>query len=395
MAAFDGVTAPEIKVTIWTKDAQTWVIPTSDVREISTHRGRARDDQKLDVGSCTIVLDNTSGDYDPDNSSSTFWDIVADLSALRAGTKVQVAMTWSSVDYPLFTGFMESLDMDLGLTPTVTLTFTDAIAKFGNQASGGVTKLMFDTEYDGESTDTFLTLLSTDSNVVEWVDLFDWATGCDVLCQVFRDNKPIRDIIDDLCTLEAGRWYIKSNGDFWFEPLISKFDRTLKLHLSDDRSDGTVEYDQIQVQSGALQLCNNAIISVADDSGTASEIHVGYSPSSDGVYGPYRRYMDAPFYSDLQAIQAAAYYARIHAFPTTLVNSTSFLAFGLDSIYPDLLGMELGDYVQVDRTTVDGRSMQYLLVLEGIDHNITPSEWRVTLATSAANNFAAVIAVTE
>jgi len=87
----DGVTSPAVVVEVDTSligggvwDVSLWdgsdlfdgsvgewtAVPSTDVKQVSIRRGRVREDQAIQPGDVTVVLDNLSGDYAPDNESS-------------------------------------------------------------------------------------------------------------------------------------------------------------------------------------------------------------------------------------------------------------------------------------------------------------------------------------
>ena len=91
MALYDGTNAPLIKVYLdsgnrtsgfftlaWSQLGGTDVLgqytpftilkqfPTTDVKRIAIRRGRTREDQQIQPGTLTLVMDNTSGSYDPE-----------------------------------------------------------------------------------------------------------------------------------------------------------------------------------------------------------------------------------------------------------------------------------------------------------------------------------------
>jgi len=92
MALYDGSNAPTITVefdtsklgaftlgisplggtdVLATGTATKWsAIPTTDIRTITMRRGRTREDQAVQPGTVTLVLENRTATYDPDNTAS-------------------------------------------------------------------------------------------------------------------------------------------------------------------------------------------------------------------------------------------------------------------------------------------------------------------------------------
>jgi Cellulase (glycosyl hydrolase family 5) len=101
---------------------------TADVRSISlSQRGRTTDIDAADPVTCTIVLSNRHGNYDPSNPGSPY------AGQLEDGTPVRVRATWQDVAYDRFYGELAGITLDLDVTPDATVTFTclDGLEKLG------------------------------------------------------------------------------------------------------------------------------------------------------------------------------------------------------------------------------------------------------------------------
>jgi hypothetical protein len=55
---------------------------------------------------------------------------------------------------------------------------------------------------------------------------------------------------------------------------------------------------------------------------------------------------------------------------------------GIDTIWASLLQTDLGDNVNVERTTIDSRNRTFTSIVEAINIDITPFSWRVGLDLS-------------
>ena len=169
MALFDGANAPTITVDfdlgnfgiftlgvsllggtdlLGTSPAPQWSsITTTDIRHIVIRRGRTREDQANQPGVLTLTLENYTSQYDPDNSVSSYqWN---GYSILTRGMGVQVKATWSGTTYVIYRGYLEQLDTDMSLDPTVTMQFTDALAKIGSFTIAAIAS-----SYSGDTTAT-------------------------------------------------------------------------------------------------------------------------------------------------------------------------------------------------------------------------------------------------
>lgn len=374
MSAFDGTNGPALKVQFWNGSAFADVT-TTDLRSVDFMRGRTRADQKISAGTMTIVLDNRSGNYDPDNLSGTW--VSAGVSLLRAGLRARLVATWSSTAYILFDGYLENPDADQNFDAFSTMIFTDAIASFAKVTIPALN----DYYYNGETTTTRMGRLL---NYANWPTGSSWRsiTGS-VTLQSTAQGANMMDMVDQCVQAEGGAFYISRSGVATFLNLQHKFSRPTMLLFDDSQNTNTVEYYNLKTTAGTLQLVNDATV----NRGKLKLKTARYAPSVT-KYGQIRKVaVDAPILVDNVASKLALYLARKDADPKTTVSQLSFTALALGALYPDFLSIELMDQLTVNRVTVDGRSLSMNLVLEGAHHVITPDNWDVTYYTSPMNPY--------
>jgi len=377
MSAFNGTNAPTIKIQFFFNGA--WAdVPRTDVREIAFDRGRTRPDQRMDPGQMIVVLDNRSGDYDPDKSSGPWWS--SGQTALRADLRVRLIATWSSVSYVLYTGFLETTKLDAGFDATATMTFVDGISVLGRYTAPPLKVPGF----SGETTAT---------RVGRMLTYAKWPTGSTnrsltgaVTVGAIPQDSPIMDIINECEDAEAGCFYISRTGVATFVNLQNKFSRPTQLSFDDQQTPNTVEYSAIDTTPGTYQLVNAVTVNYAikDKKGKKKSVqHL----ASVARYGLKLLEITTLTLKDSNASNLAAYLAKRNAFPRTLVQSIAFSGLNLDVLYPDFLETELLDLCIVNRRTVDGRNQTFELVIEGFSHRITPNGWDVTYYTSPVDRY--------
>ena len=366
MALYDGSNAPTITVEfdttklgafvigisplggtdVLSDGTTTWsAIPTSDIRTLSIRRGRSREDQAVQAGSLTLVLENRSSTYDPDNTSSQYnWD---GYSLLSAGLGVRVSATWSGTTYVLYRGYLEQLDVDESLDPIATFQFTDALAWIGRQSIAAIAS-----SYSGDTTSTRLGRI------------LDTALS----------------LGDQIARCEFGRFYADRLGRITLLPYESLFSTPSRINFSDARTSGTVEYDIIVTNPGAKYIVNQVTIN------QATGLSQTYSDSgSQGRFGIYAKAYDAPLLDNSTAGALAAIIAARYSLPKTRVDRVEFDALGLDSsVWGSLLQTDLGDNCTVQRTTVDSRTRIFTSLVESIQYDLTPDGWRVGMDLSPA-----------
>lgn len=372
MGAFDGVNAPTIKIQFYFNGAYTDV-PRTDLRLVDLTRGRTRPDMRVDAGQMIVTLDNRSGDYDPDNSSSPWWS--GGQTALRADLRARLVATWSGASYVMYVGYLETTKLDAGFDATATMTFVDGISILGRY----VAPALKTAQYSGETTTARITRML---NYANWPTGSAWRslTGTVTLAKTSQDE-PIMDIIYQCEDAEAGCFYISRTGVATFVNLQNKFNRPTQLEFNDVRSSTQVEYYGIDTTPGTYQLVNAALVNYAPNNNKGKQ-KLFKNTVSVSKYGLKKVEVDTYILRDAVANKLATYLAKKNAAPKTLVQGISFTALALDILYPDLLETEIQDLCIVKRTTVDGRNQTFNLVIEGFHYRITPDDWDAEWYTS-------------
>jgi hypothetical protein len=99
----------------------------NDVRSVSIQDlGRPSEIDAATPATCTIVIGNASGDYDPTNLSSPYAGMVEVDAPIQVRAERPVGMFW-----PLFTGEVADISLDAGRDPTVTFTCVDGLELLG------------------------------------------------------------------------------------------------------------------------------------------------------------------------------------------------------------------------------------------------------------------------
>jgi hypothetical protein len=380
MPAFDGTTSPSIAVQFL--KSGTWTSATiSDVVQIDIRRGRERADLRDQAGFASIIFNNESGYYDPDNTSASSPWVVSGASILRDGLQMRITATWNSTVYPLFYGFLENNYTNQGFLPNVTMTFYDGI---GYIADGFAPALAVAANSETAAT-----------RAGRMLDYAGWPSGASrsltgsVTMLATVQNRGCMQAITECVDCISGRFYISKSNVATLVPLSDKFSRPTQLLFSDSGASNTVSYADLITNPGTKYVVNEAIVMRGDNNQVTST----YNPSKS-AYGVVKKEIFAPVNTDTNATNLALYESRKLATPDTYIERIDFnglvvAQYGL--LYPDFLSTELADQVSVQRTTYDGRFIQWNLVVEGIKHTITQSNWNISFNTSDINPYSITI----
>lgn len=427
-------------------------ININEVKRASIRRGRTREDQDIQPGDLTLILDNTSGNFDPEfsqtvtvtaasgngsvitytyssatplkagmvvtiyglsnsNFNLTYVRIIAATSTtfqvsnsyfgtnsstgaaitgytntagqamLIQGTGIRVTATWSGTEYPLYSGFIEQMDKDLSLEPTVTITCVDALAKLG--------KMFVKTDTDNLGDRDAIAKILTDAG---WNGtLAGNSSNYYYLNRIPKGNA--LEMISQIALQEMGMFWIDDNNVATWLNYGSFAPGTFgspAFTLSDQRtSNNEIEYDDISIIGGEKYLLNTvtATNTFPDDS---TQIITKFNTDSVGRFGPVAKEMDIYIAgTNLQptapadAVQALA---DNFASPAYRVDEVSFECVGFSSTlwYNFLNACELSYRVTVKRTPIYGTELTYNGRIQQISHDITPDSWRTSLTLSPA-----------
>jgi hypothetical protein len=184
-------------------------------------------------------------------------------------------------------------------------------------------------------------------------------------------------LCEEAARCEFGRFYVSKDNKITLIPYENLKTTTLRFTLSDTRGAGTIEYDTIVTDPGARFLINQCVLTQASGlTQTYDEV------APQGRFGVYTRNVSAPLLDNSVAATMASYYAKRTAYPITRIDRIEFDGLGISTLWSSVLPTDLGDRVTVNRTTVDGRSLSYTNLIESLNHDITPTSWRISIDLS-------------
>jgi hypothetical protein len=341
-------------------------VPGDVIRSISTRRGRTREDQAMQPGTATIVLDNLDGDFDPDNPASSYmW---AGYSLLTRGLGVRVRATWSATDYSLFTGTIEDVVPDQSLDPVATITCVDGLGWLGSQPLDAIAS-----SFSGDT---------SSARAARILDTVGWSASARSLTgtrqmQPTTYNATALALVEQCAAAEGGRIYADRDGTLALLPYESTFTTTQRLTLSDTRLADTVEYDTLKTSPGGSYMANDVTLTMT----TGSTVTVTNAESVTR-FGSYPKNVTAPLLNTGEATAVAQSIADRFAFPQARVDHVEFDALNYGTLWPSIVQADLAERVSVIRNMVDGRSRTYGCVIESVNHDLGTAGWRVSMDLS-------------
>lgn len=368
--------------------------PITDVRDISIRRGRTRENQAMQPGTLTFTLDNWSGNYDPDNTSSTYRR--NSYTMLTAGTEIRVRATWSATNYDMFYGVIEQVQTDLSLDPVVVITCVDYTAWVGRQIVPAGTS--FDEQGAWLRIQAILSVIGYTGGAAPFGTHYNDRT---LRKTTLAADTTAQELIDQCLDAGYGLWVSRpiANGDLYFSAFDDVLTVGTTITFSDQRTASTVEYDEIESSPGALYLINEATLNCWDydyitfENAVVPVAITSITAGSQGRFGVASTVYDSEFVSSAALIGSAAanqaladYMAQANAYPKARITSIGWdcVGTGGTSAFPwvNLLQSDIGYHCTINRTTVDGRSLSYNCIIQAVNYDITPDSWRASFSLS-------------
>jgi len=303
-----------------------------------------------------------------------------DLSPLLAGgTGLQITAQYSSgTEFSIYAGYIEDVQMDQGFAPEVTLTCADAITLLSKRVA---------------YISTPDTPIAADTQVGQILDGAGWNSAYRLIYASTYNNGNIKSVMSawDACNTialsEMGRFFIDRSGKPTFHSFAFLYNRTTRNTFSDQQTAGTIEFDEMSV-TGGDKYVNNTITLTVDkyQDGSDPKSVTVTNGASASRYGSISRTLTSYNWSSTDMKTIAKNMSDHWAIPTYRVESIGFNPYGLGSTeWNTLLQTELGDRVTVKRTVPYDKENVYLLCVESINHDISPSNWRCSFNLSPSS----------
>uniref|UniRef100_A0A6M3L735 Putative tail protein n=1 Tax=viral metagenome TaxID=1070528 RepID=A0A6M3L735_9ZZZZ len=206
------ISIPQILVDIaFATDAMavtpTWVDVSADCRAYQFRKGRQHELDRMQSGQAVIVLDNTAGNYWPDNAGGTYYPNVI------AGKKIRIRAKSGGVTYPRFVGFIDEwlpqwLSPRTGQGPYMVVTATDGLEHLANTIISSA----------GEAAELSSTRVGNMLDEASWPAADrDLKAGAETLAATGAiSNLNVRDHLQKVSESELGVLFVAFDGDMTF-----------------------------------------------------------------------------------------------------------------------------------------------------------------------------------
>jgi hypothetical protein len=332
---------------------------SNDVRSVSVRRGRSRELTAFTAGQASVVLDNRARLYDPTAGTA--------VSPYGPSILPRKALSIEVGGQALFTGIVEDWDLQFSLDGDATTTA---------KGTDGFTLLAGETITAGTATaqasGARVSAILTD---VSWpigkrrIDTGVASLGADVIA----DNTTALSYLQTIDVSEGGALFIAKDGSVEFLERTASQGATV-MSFADD---GTgVPFSDISLEFGTESLFTQ--VSVQYVGGTA----VATAGSTVlGNYGLIELNIKTLLADSDEADDIADFYLFRYSEPQVRIDQLEVRMNGLSAAQQlQVLDLELGDPVDIVFTPQGvGSPIERVVVVDQIEHNITPADHNVRI----------------
>lgn len=304
-------------------------IPQADLRSVSVRQGQADELASPAPGTATVVLDNAAGAYDWLNGSQ-----------LALGLPVWIQVSWAGVDYGLFRGTVDDLDLDVGFdVSTVTVSCLDALETLG-RAKLATIPSQFDNDLSG-------------TRVGRILDAADWPASLRSIdaglsnLQATTYGDFALSLLSKAVDTEFGVLYVDGDGRIVFGDRLHVYTATRSLNVQATFSDSGTDVDMIDL---AISRNRNTVFtsaSITRDGGT-EQTHTDTTAADTYGLRNYTGTAGSQLRSDSDASDLASWIVGRYKTPKDEVSSVQIDAT-TQNMWSTLLPLQLYDRIRVVR----------------------------------------------
>lgn len=350
---------------------ETWtdLVATGDVIDVEVSRGRNDSLDEWDPGTCTVLLRNDSGRWDPNNTSSPY------SPAQKPGKPLRVLLDGE----PIWQGYIDRWTLDYSHRTgrmEATIEATDGLKMLSRN---------YVAEWDpptGEGE-------TTDERVVRILDEGQWPDGMrDIAtstleCVGMDGQATVLSLLQEVTESERGELFMSRDGNVTWRDRWARFSDTVSTDVQvtfDDDGTGDAGYIGIELDYDDSEIINEARVRPGYADATQ---RVATDDESKAEYLSAVRTIDTILLNDNDCDLYAAWLVSRYADPTLRVRSVTVAPREDSTVWDLVRGLDIGHRVRVKRTPPGGATTDVQAHVEGIGWQFPADlDWQVLLRLS-------------
>lgn len=321
------------------------------------------------------VLANQDRRFDPNYLSGPYVENAT--SKVVPGVPLILRTTYNAITYTLFSGYVDDWPQEYpeaGKDQVVKLDATDYTAQLA-AANLSITR---GAEYSGARITAIL-------DAVGYTGARSIAHGNTIVSALTRGTVSAMSHISDVTNAEWGQFYISAGGTVTFrgrdEIFSDSRSTTSQATFGDNRT------TELSCKSSMISapIYNRVVLTYSD---TGSQVTSNNVASQNEPWGLRSLALSLPFSTAGQAQQYADWIVLQYANPRTLFASLDIVpsrgngkTSGIDNLFPQAFGRELGDRITVKKTMTVGPRLSSECLIVGISHTYSDHVWSSTRFT--------------
>lgn len=386
-------------VTAWTDIGGYLPDGTAIVQSVTITRSSTRQQGPLityAAGTCTVTLANSDARFSPENLSGPY--VSGGVTQVRPMVPLRVRVTWAGTTYPLFMGYVRSW------TPPTAQNgpdydYTIAEAQDGMCVLEGVTIPGTAPAGAGELTGARVARILAAAG---WYDLAQGYSDIDAgrsTVQAYAGGSTALSLLQVTADSEIGELYINGSGQVVFRdrnaPSADTRSNTAQAVFGDQpgtsHAAGTeLAYTEITRPDDDTTMAND-IQATTDGGGNMQQAQDAASIARYLFPRSYAR-SDLILQSDADALSWAQYVLALSRDEEARFDSLAIQADAdPDSLFPQALGREIGDRIQVWRRPPGMSAITKDCFISSVSHDITVDGWVTVWGLQSAFKYGSVL----
>tara|TARA_R100000231_G_scaffold28691_2_gene25498 strand:- start:7139 stop:8404 length:1266 start_codon:yes stop_codon:yes gene_type:complete len=374
---------------------------SSYVRQFNTKRGRTNELGQFVGGTLSLLLSNDDNRFNPNNTSSPYYDSVNGRTKIQPLKPIQITATYNSVEYPIFFGFLSIIPVSfpaLGADSVVQFNCVDAFKILNQQTlsatgwrigRGGFSEIGQSTVLGYEdvqelSSDRVTRLL----NVVQFpTTLRDVQTGT-LQVQQQPTSLDILTAIRQCETAENAQFFIGKDGKAVFRNRNYRLANTKATTVQASFGNDGVLLPYVDVQTS---FDTNEVRNVYQWTRSGGTTQIVTDGNSVLRYRPIANVETTINVSDSDVLSIIEQKIAETSLPITRIDSMQVAPRQSTALWEKVLGLEFGDRISIKIVNPDSSSYTDELWIESIQHRVDASaqtwDWTVTLSPAGSSGW--------